>query len=398
MKKIFVIFKKEFIDTIRDRRTLIMMVVLPLFLIPMILNLTTGLSMSHARKAREKVLNVGLLSYGNAETFRQMLLERKDMIIREEIKSGQIENLIQEKQLDFAFVFDEAFDRKVAENGSGDIQLYFKTSSEIKIAKKRILDILKKYKNDLLNSRLEELKLEFTFVEPLKIHEHDIATVKERIGEYIGGFLPYIFILFCFLGAMYPAIDLAAGEKERATLETLLTSPASRMQIVIGKFLVITIAGLVSAGLSMVSLFISVKTLKEIPSDIVSTIYRIIEFESTVLLLSLLIPLCVFFAAILLSISVFAKSFKEAQSIMTPMNFVVIVPVLIGLIPGIKLNPITALIPVLNVSLATREIVSGTIKTGLLIEVYLSLFIIAAASLYFCSQWFKRESVIFRGI
>ena len=97
-------------------------------------------------------------------------------------------------------------------------------------------------------------------------------------------------------------------------------------------------------------------------------------------------------------ISVFARSFKEAQSIITPMNIMVIIPVMIGLFPGVKLNTTTALIPVLNVSLATREIVSGTIQTGLLMEVYLSLSLLAAASLYFCSWWFKREDIIFRGI
>ena len=83
---------------------------------------------------------------------------------------------------------------------------------------------------------------------------------------------------------------------------------------------------------------------------------------------------------------------------MTPLNIMVFIPVFIGMIPGIKLNVTTALIPILNVSLATREIISGTIKGGLLAEVYLSMLVLAFISLYFCSQWFKREDVIFRGI
>jgi sodium transport system permease protein len=112
--------------------------------------------------------------------------------------------------------------------------------------------------------------------------------------------------------------------------------------------------------------------------------------------MSLLVPLAVFFAAGLLSISIFARSFKEAQSLMTPLSIVVIMPVVIGLMPGIKLDATTALIPVLNVSLASKDIIAGTISYGLMAEVYGSLVVLAALSLYGCARWFGRESTIFR--
>ena len=220
--------------------------------------------------------------------------------------------------------------------------------------------------------------------------------MKEKFGEKIGGFLPYIFVIFCFIGAMYPAIDLGAGEKERGTLETLLVSPAKRLQIVYGKFGVIFLAGILTAAISIFSLFLALKTSQEIPEEILTVLLRIVDYKSILLVFTLLIPLCVFFAALLLSISIFAHSFKEAQSIMTPFNFLVIFPVFIGLFPGVKLDAVTALIPVLNVSLATKEIISGTIKAGLLAEVYMSLLILAGLSLYFCAKWFQREDIIFR--
>ena len=162
--------------------------------------------------------------------------------------------------------------------------------------------------------------------------------------------------------------------------------------------MVITAAGLISAGLAIVGLYFAIKQAVNLPKGLLGGLLKIIELKSILLILSLLVPLCVFFAAILLSISIFANSFKEAQSIMTPMNFIVIVPVIIVILPGIKLNAVTALVPILNVSLATKDIIAGSIKTGLLIEVFASLFTIAGLSLYFCSKWFKREEVIFRGI
>jgi sodium transport system permease protein len=407
MKKIFIIFKKELIDTLRDRRTLMMMIVFPILLIFVVMNLTISLARSQTRKAEEKVLKVGFIKKGEVDTFRSILMKQKNINLMEKLEAdrGKINDLIQKKELDFAVVFEEAFDRKVQERKSGSVEIYFKASSENNIAKRRIHSALEEYKENLLavrikelNDQYKELGLDRSFVEPLKINERDLASVKEKLGETVGGFLPYVFVLFCFLGSMYPAIDLAAGEKERATIETLLTSPATRMQIVLGKFLVVMLAGIFSAGISILALYLSLRGSKEIPQKVFDALIRIIELKSIGLLFSLLVPLCVFFAAVLLTLSIFARSFKEAQSIITPMNIIVIVPVLIGLFPGVKLNTITALIPVLNVSLATREIVSGTIQTGLLMEVYLSLFVLAAASLYFCSRWFKREDIIFRGI
>jgi sodium transport system permease protein len=397
MKKIMVIFKKELKDTLRDRRTIMMMVLLPVMMIYIIMNLSITMTTRHQRKAREKVLNVALLTGGNADAFRTTLMERKDVVLKENIQPDKIEGLIKNNELDLAVVFEEDFDKKVNEKQSGDVDVYFKASREMNIAKQRIIKALRDYRKDLLDVRLKEQELEEAFVEPLKIDEKDLSTIKEKVGEGFGGLVPYFFILFCFFGAMYPAIDLAAGEKERATMETLLTSPASRMQIVIGKFLVVTLAGIFSAVISILALYLSLKQAGGIPKKLLEGMIRIIEPQSVALMLSLLVPLCIFFAALLLSVSLFARSFKEAQSIITPLNLLVIVPVFIAIFPGVKLNATTALVPVMNVSLATKEIISGTIKAGLLAEVYISLVILAGLGLLFCTWWFKREEVIFRG-
>lgn len=103
-----------------------------------------------------------------------------------------------------------------------------------------------------------------------------------------------------------------------------------------------------------------------------------------------------FFAGILLSFSIYAKSFKEAQSIITPLNIIILIPAIIGLMPGIEFNTVTAFIPVLNVSLASKAIFAGAINFSLLAEVYGSLIILAGLSLFIAARFFSRESVIFR--
>jgi len=204
MKKIAVIFKKEFKDILRDRRTIMMMVVIPIFLIYIFINLSITLSRSQTRKAEEKSLKVALFKKENVETFRTILEKQKNIIIKENLAPDKINDLIQEEKLDFAVVFEAGFDQKVKERKSGTVDLYFKASSENNIAKRRIINSLKEYKQELLTVRLESLSLDHSFVEPLKINEKDLSTQKEKVGESIGGLLPYFFVIFCFLGASRP--------------------------------------------------------------------------------------------------------------------------------------------------------------------------------------------------
>ena len=396
MKKILTIFRKELIDSLRDRRTLIAMVIVPLLLFPIMIGISSKMMISQMRKAQEKILKVGLATHGNAESFRQILSGRKDLKVVEGLTVEEGKNLVKSDSLDAFLVFDEGFDRRISDLLPGGIAFYFKATEEKEIEKDRVLKMLEAYENTLRAERFRNLRLDVSIIETVKVDEQNLATTKERLAEVIGGFLPYLFIIFCFMGSMYPAIDLAAGEKERGTLETLLTSPVGRFQILMGKFGVVVLTGIGSAAVSMLGLYIGIRQVREIPPELLQTILSILEVKSIVLLLSLLFPLTIFFAAILLSLSIFAKSFKEAQSMISPMMIVVIVPAFIGLMPGMKLTATTALVPILNVSLATKAIIAGTVVPGLLVVVYLSLVVYAGLAIVGCAKIFGRESAIFR--
>ena len=119
--------------------------------------------------------------------------------------------------------------------------------------------------------------------------------------------------------------------------------------------------------------------------------------KTIALILSLIVPVSIFFSAVLLSISFYAKSFKEAQSLVAPINILILFPALIGLIPGVELTWKTALIPIVNISLVTKEIIAETVSIVLLLEVYGSMIILAVIGLLFTRWWFNREEVIFRG-
>lgn len=397
MKTILTIFRKELIDTLRDRRTIIAMVVVPLLLFPLLIGISSKIMISQMQKAREKVLKIVLITNNNALEFREMLKNRDDVILIENLSIEDGKFLIETDSLDAMIVFDKEFDLQVAQMKSGAVTYYFKSTERGDIEKSRVEKLLFEFEKELRSVRFKNLNLDESIIQTISINEQNLASSKEKVAEILGGFLPYLFIIFCFMGSMYPAIDLAAGEKERGTLETLLTSPASRLQILIGKFGVVVLTGLTSAAVSMFGMYVGITRVREIPEELLKTILGILEPQSIIMLVSVLLPLTIFFAAILLSLSIFAKSFKEAQSIISPMMILIIVPAFIGLMPGMELNASTALIPILNVSLATKGIIAGTIPVPILLEVYASLIIYAAVSILVCTKMFEREEMIFRG-
>jgi sodium transport system permease protein len=398
MKTILVIFRKELKDTLRDKRTLISMIAIPLLLFPLLIGISSRVMRSQMQKAQEKTLRIALQTSGNAAAFKMLLLSAPKVSVTENLPADSARALVAVDSLDAFIVFASDFDQQVANLKPGTVTLYFKAAEQRSIEKQRVSALLNAYELSLRADRFRKLRIDESITLTMQIDEQNLASAREKIAEVLGGFLPYLFILFCFMGSMYPAIDLAAGEKERGTLETLLTSPANRMEILVGKFCVVVLTGIATAGISMLGLYVGVLQVKEIPPELLRTILDILRFRSVVMLLSLLLPLTIFFAAALLSLSIFAKSYKEAQSTISPMIIVVIVPVFIGIMPGMTLTPVTALIPILNVSMATKAIIAGTIKPLLLAEVYASLMALAGLSLWLCTKVFDREQTIFRGV
>jgi sodium transport system permease protein len=392
------IFRKEFTDTIRDRRTLFFMIIFPLLLVPLLLTVVTKVQSSSMQKAEEKIIRVGLVTNNNAADFANDVRHSQGLRTVEGISADSAQAFIDRDSLDAVIVVAKDFDADVALMRAGRISLYYKSSEDYDMVKRRLMSVVDRFQKSLRAARFKKLNLDETVVNAVRVEEHDVASAKERFGKAIGGMVPYFFVIFCFLGAMYPAIDLAAGEKERGTMETLLTAPVSRFEILLGKFAVVALAGIVSAVVSMLGVYVAVQQIKEIPQELMQLIMGMLDAQTVLLVLSLLLPIAVFFAAVLLSLSIFSRSYKEAQSLISPLSIVIILPVLVGVMPGVDLDWVTAMIPVLNVSLATREIIAGTIKPLLLAEVYVSLFALASLSLWGCAKWFGREETIFRGV
>ena len=199
------------------------------------------------------------------------------------------------------------------------------------------------------------------------------------------------------MGAMNPAMDLTAGEKERGTMETLLCCPAARTDIVLGKFLMVLTGSLAAMACSLLSMGITIAAVGAslggrtgAPGGFAPTI----DTVGILGVMALVIPVAVLFSAILLTVSLFAKTMKEAQTYAAPMIFVVILPAILGMLPGVELNYRLALVPILNISLVCKEMLSGVWHWGYIAVIFGSTALYAALALAVAVRMFRREDVI----
>ena len=396
MSIIVSIFKKELIDVLRDRRTLMFMVVIPILITPLLVIGSIKFQEYQNKKSEEKILKIAYINESEDNLIKQLLSDQKAVNIIEGVQLDSIESYIKSDSLQGGLYLSKGFLKKIKTNSSGDVKIYYKSSDLMSKSKKRMQAALDIYKEKIIAERLKQLNVDGQILDPITINNIDLATAKETLGKAIGGFIPYVLVMFIFLGAMYPAIDLGAGEKERGSLETLLSSPATKFEITMGKLLVVSLTGIVSGLVSVLGISSSLFFIDKIPAQMQETILELINPFMIFSIIILMIPIAIFFASMLLSISFYARSFKEAQSLMGPLNMVIIVPLFLSLGPGMEMDHATALMPLINVGLLTKEILAGSVELIYFIETLFSLLFCAAIGIWFSVFWFKKENTIFR--
>jgi sodium transport system permease protein len=393
---IFRIFRKELLDTLRDRRTLMTMLVIPILAFPIIINVFVEISKSFEESADTEIMKVGIVGDLN-KTYTQQLehipasLGPKKIIVFKD--SLTLRKAIEADQIQLGLLIPSN-ENDLRKNQQTITINWLLDASEVGRPERAAL-----YGSSLQANadaqRLQALGLRAEQIKPLTNNTINCASDKKMLGQLAGGILPYMFIAFGFIGCMYPAIDLFTGEKERGTLETLLTVPVARWKILIGKMLVVVSSGMLAASCSLIGLFISIEFLDLSGNqEILNVIHGILTPYFIGSLLSLLLPLVIFFAGIMIPIAIYAKSFKEAQSIITPLNIVMVLPAMVGFFPGIELDLSTTIIPVINVVLATKELIAGTLTLTYFLSVFGIMLLLALLSVLISHKQFGKESNI----
>ncbi len=407
-KFIRTVYLKELKDSLRDRRTLISMVIIPTLVMPLLLFGVGTVMKKVIQKAEAEVPSVMILGGKDSpELVAELRAEKKLRIV--DLKENYRQQ-INDKKLATAVEIPEGFDAALKSGDLKSVTIYH-YEGELKsgMGRQAVRDFFTRYRDKVLAARLAEHQLPAGFLKPFEVKTQNVAPPEKVGGNTFGGIVPYMIIILCFTGAMYPAIDLTAGEKERGTMETLLCSPVSRINLVLGKFLMVLTASATTMLLSLASMGVSATlgvayfaggggAAQKLAAGAAARGDALpqIDLVGLVGVFGMIFPVAVLFAAVLLAIALLAKSYKEAQSYVSPLLIVVIMPAVIGMLPGIDLSAKTALIPILNLSLVCKEMLSGVWHWNYIALIFGSSCLYSALALALCVKMFNREDVMFR--
>ena len=373
------ILKKELRELFRDKKSLAMMLVIPIF-IPLLVIGMSALFESQMNVDTEEYNKIGF-SYELSEVEESIAKEMDiDVVhgttkeLKEKYEEGNIDLYITKKDNHYTIHSDGSDNSSYA---SSLMETYFNTYKEV--LQQESLSKQKINPDDILN----------------------IITVDEKVAEEDNFFASYIknyaflFILMAItVSATYPATDTTAGERERGTLETLLTFPIKSKDIIIGKFLGVTVSsiitGLLSLALAVISLFIS-KDMFTIYEG-VNTMYSL---SSIIYAVVVIITYSFFISGLCIAIASTSKTFKEAQSALTPLTFISLFPGMIAFMIGIKTTILISIIPFLNFTTIFTDITAGNINVLHIFLMMLSTVIYISIVFYYIIKQYKSEKVLF---
>src|SRR5215469_12765556 len=401
LRNIGLVYRKELTEALRDRRTLITTFLVPLLIIPVVGSGFVSVMSAVLGSAKREKSKVMIIGGEDSPDLIARLREYPKVVILP--TSPDWRNRVVEKDIRAAIEVPAAFDENLKKGNAGTINIDI-YGGEIKseLAEGNLESYLKEYRDGITVKRLEANHLPGELLKPFDVKRKSIAPPEKEAAALLGGMISYMLILMCLQGAMSPAIDLTAGEKERGTMETILSSPISRTHLVLGKFLLVLTAALITALLLLVSVSVSSNALQH--SDLLDQMtddgqpapHFSLGLKTIASVVIMVVPLSVLFASGLMTIALFAKSHKEAQSYIAPLMFVVIIPAIAAMIPGVELTPKLAIVPLLNVSLLCKELVTGEYHWNYIMLIFGSTCVYAAAALYLAVKMFQRESVLFR--
>lgn len=407
-KKITTIWKKELRDTVRDRRTLLSMVLIPILLMPVIMIGMFKLMESQQKSQAEQTVKVAIVNQDAApEIIEKLTATGKIDIV---MVSGDPKESVTQGNIDAAIMIPEDFQQRVSSQQPAEIELVAKSTNLNSMNASSALSLaVVEYNSEVLAARFSEQEVDPNILSSVTVVNSDAATAKETGGYILGFMIPLFIVIYSIAGGQYTAIDVSAGEKERKTLEALFLTPARRIEIVLGKFLAVATVALTSIVLAIGSLYVTfvyagdsgIFTSTQMntgaaAANMLGELSFTVEPEAALLLFAVSVFLVLMFSAFLLSISIFAKSFKEAESYISPAYLVVILPIVfVNSVPTFEPMLWHYAIPAVNAVLLFKEVLMGTYDATHIVVTLVSLILASAAAILIATKIYSKEKILF---
>lgn len=412
-KRIQTLVKKEMLDVFRDKKTLLMMLVVPLILYPLIfigvMQLTVYISSSMEAQNYKIVVEApdenALIQKFMEAGQRAQKTDEKETAAEEENDRQSYEITIVEADSisDYETALnEEAIDVYISgqiQDGRMQYDVYYLSSvTNSSYAADLAMDILDELKEDMTRQKLVDEGMDVQVVmEPIRYEKQDTASSEQSLGSIVGSILPFMLIISLLIGTMYPAIDTTAGERERGTLETILTLPVTNRQLIISKFITVAMIGMVSAILNILSMgaiAVYMYKLMDMQTDVAA--FDLAKFVPAILVCILAVfAFSLFISAVTMCVTSFARSYKEANNYITPLMLVVMFVGYIGFIPNIELTRTMAMVPVANICLLIKNMMAFKIDYGAIAVVLLSNVAYAVIAILFLSKIYDSEAILF---
>ena len=389
--------RKELRETLRDRRTILTLVMMPLLLYPLLSMTLQRFLLSASPGDGAAVYRIAVTTEREGHFLRALIDDPRSQpppeiqqaseaqLARFEILSHDRfspEQTLRSRLVDVAAVIEPG--------DPPSVELLADSSQAASLAARRILvERIQWLKLAQAESTLEVLAPELPAAAPT-VSLRTIGT--QSGGSALATLVPLILVLMTITGAVYPAIDLTAGERERGTIEALIASPVPRGQVLFAKYVAVVTVALLTAVVNLVAMLVTLQAgglmqLLTGGSDA-------IPWFSLLQIFGLLVLFSGFFAAVLLCLTSFAKSFKEAQAYLIPLMLLALAPGVLSLLPGVYLTPMLAIVPLVNIILLARELLSGVVNPVAAAAALISTVVYAAAALGIAARLFGTDAIL----
>ncbi|WP_027877527.1 ABC transporter permease [Meiothermus cerbereus] len=394
MNEILIIARKELLSVVRERRVLFTTIILPIVIMPVLMFGPILLFGNAARQTQESVQKVGVVGV--------------PAVVLEELRKARVEPIeivnpqqaVQNREVEAALVFE-----------NGVYTLYGRLSggaTQSALVVEKVQNALSTYKDQVVAEQLRAKGVSPEVLEPFQVETKDASREQEQAAGLFAFLIPYFLIVFIQSGGMPVAVDATAGEKEKGTLEALLAAPVPLVQILLGKGLAVFVMSLLSTFAAIAGLLLGggvFRNLFAVQIQAVQNGGNAVQLGGALALdplgyLSIVLTAVLFallVIAIMISLGLYARTFKEAQSYMSPLMLVMIIPILfLQFSDFLKLQDWYFALPFVGVVLALDSIVKGAATVAQLSNTWASTLLYAGLALYLAYRNFQREDVVFR--
>jgi len=384
------VFKKEVMENIRDKRTMMSSVVMGSFLGPLMALGIIYMTAQMGKDKAEKQLELPVVNMEYAQNLKKHLLSQ-DVNIMTLNKSP--EAAIKDKDHDVVLAIDENFAEDMLNAKPAKVMLYYDASAKgaANVSVRRVRALINAYSAQIGAMRLQLRGVSPNLMQVVMIEDHDQATDQSK-GAQLMLFLPYFLIMGLFMGSMYLAIDTTAGEKERKSLEPLFLNPVSRVEVLSGKLAATIGFGLLTLVLTLIAFKL---TLPFYPSQSLGLTLSL-GLADMGLMLLVLLPLSLLAGSIQTIIAAFSKSFKEAQTYVNLVIFIPLIPSMLLMFMPVKEKLWMMATPILSQNIIINEMIRGEAVSWSNIGISVAgTFLVGMVLAWIAVRLYNKESMLF---